>query len=572
MFMSVCAVAFCLQLPLSANKSSESCSSSSSSSSYQKSPYGSWTPLNNQPTFLNAGASYQLLLTDGSVLVLDSGGDANLTNTYPDVWKLTPDAFGSYVNGTWSQLANLPAIPAYINWPIQYACHSDPNEPNQTQYAPASFASAVLADGRVVFAGGENNGLNATEQVNTNMCAIYDPVTDTWTALNPPPFIIDQQTDPAIQDPPRATWAPNAIGDAASVILEDGTFMLCPKMTNQCAYLNPKTLEWTEVGTRTNPGMNDEQFLVLLPNGKVLTTECYNGQYFAPEIYGSFPANLTNSLLYNPKTKSWSSAGSTIQPLTDPDLGEVGPAVLMPDGKVVVFGGTTTGQNVLFDSKTETWSVTRPFPVGPGEEGQLTCADSAAALLPNGNVLVVAGPYAFSPPPHFFQFTYDTHELIEQLPYPDAENIVSVAVEMLVLPTGQIMVTSGTTDVEIYTPDDKSYKADWAPVIHDAPKKVHAGKTYKIKGIRFNGMSQGASYGDNYQSATNYPLVRITNKKTGHVFYCRTHDHSYMGVASNKDVHTYFDVPDDIEHGKSKLEVVTNGIPSKPVTINVTSH
>ncbi|HWE24570.1 MAG TPA: hypothetical protein VG496_11600, partial [Myxococcales bacterium] len=62
-----------------------------------------WTPLTNQPTFLADGAANPILLTDGTVLVQDAG--------FPDWWKLTPDASGSYVNGTWSQVASLPALP-----------------------------------------------------------------------------------------------------------------------------------------------------------------------------------------------------------------------------------------------------------------------------------------------------------------------------------------------------------------------------------------------------------------------------------------------------------------------------
>lgn len=42
-----------------------------------------------------------------------------------------------------------------------------------------------------------------------------------------------------------------------------------------------------------------------------------------------------------------------------------------------------------------------------------------------------------------------------------------------------------------------------------------------------------------------------------------------MGVASNKKVHTFFDVPANIESGESKFEVVANGIPSKPKKIVV---
>jgi len=72
------------------------------------------------------------------------------------------------------------------------------------------------------------------------------------------------------------------------------------------------------------------------------------------------------------------------------------------------------------------------------------------------------------------------------------------------------------------------------------------------------------------QTATNYPLVRITNNSTHHVFYARTHDHSTMGVATGTaTVSTNFDVPGLIETGASTLQVVANGIPSAAVAITV---
>jgi hypothetical protein len=82
-------------------------------------------------------------------------------------------------------------------------------------------------------------------------------------------------------------------------------------------------------------------------------------------------------------------------------------------------------------------------------------------------------------------------------------------------------------------------------------------------------MSQAAAYGDDQQSATNYPLVRITNNATGHVFYSRTHDHSSMAVAFGGRVSTNFDVPATQELGPSTLVVVANGIPSDPVAVTV---
>jgi len=140
---------------------------------------------------------------------------------------------------------------------------------------------------------------------------------------------------------------------------------------------------------------------------------------------------------------------------------------------------------------------------------------------------------------------------------------------MLTLPNGQVIYTDGSKDVEIYTPIG-SPQPSWAPTITSAPTSVTRGTSYQIKGTQFNGLSQAEGYGDDSAAATNYPLVRITNQGTGHVFYARTHNHSSMGVATGtRAVSTSFDVPAGAETGASNLEVVANGIASNPVTVTV---
>jgi len=112
--------------------------------------------------------------------------------------------------------------------------------------------------------------------------------------------------------------------------------------------------------------------------------------------------------------------------------------------------------------------------------------------------------------------------------------------------------------------------ASWAPKITKFPASVTRGSTYKISGKQFNGLSQANAFGDEDETATNYPLVRITNHATHHVFYAKTHDHSTMAVATgNAVVSTNFDVPAGMETGASSLVVVANGIPSKAVSITV---
>ncbi len=531
---------------------------SSSSTSSSGSKLGFWQPLVNQPDFVSfedenseepfpGGALNPLLLTDGSILVQNNGYWAT-----GEIWKLTPDVYGSYVNGTWSQLASLP-----------------------DGYIPTYFTSAVLADGRVIFLGGEYTGTTFDFTL-TNKGAIYDPVTNIWTSIEGPAFF--QNFYP--------TWFDNnslhPVGDGASVVLHDGTFMINDKMSLQSALWNPKKNflpVWTETGTATKQYMNTEEGWTLLPSGEVLTINCYK-EYKINNDTGfetfPYPFDLTQSEIYNPKTGEWSYGGSTIFPLSDtatlsnkgvPDEFEMGPAVLRPDGTVFCAG--SNGNTAIYDSNKQKWHQGPRLPSYPSPEYQLGIHDGPGALLPNGNVLFAASPLkpAYSPPLHFFVF--DGATLTEQPTIPRAVIDPAYICNMLVLPTGQILLVDSSNDVEIYTPDDKSYDPSWAPVIEEAPKKIRTGKTYKIEGIRFNGMSQGAFYGDDFQMATNYPLVRITNDKTGYVYYLRTHDHSYMGVASDRKVHTSFDVPENVPSGSYKLEVVANGIPSKPVTVRV---
>ena len=144
---------------------------------------------------------------------------------------------------------------------------------------------------------------------------------------------------------------------------------------------------------------------------------------------------------------------------------------------------------------------------------------------------------------------------------------------MLLLPTGQILFTDLSNDVEIYTPTITEHherlKRRIAPLIFFAPHEIKPGRSYEISGIRFNGVTQGAAFGDDEQMATNFPLVRITNLKTHHVFYSRTHDHSSMAVASDAEVSTHVEISKTQERGPSLLEVVANGVASEPFFVVV---
>jgi hypothetical protein len=71
--------------------------------------------------------------------------------------------------------------------------------------------------------------------------------------------------------------------------------------------------------------------------------------------------------------------------------------------------------------------------------------------------------------------------------------------------------------------------------------------------------------------ATNYPIVQLTSSTTGAVTYCRTQDHSTMGIQTGAVVHsTSFTVPAGTGLGAAELRVIANGIASAPVSVAVT--
>jgi hypothetical protein len=108
-----------------------------------------------------------------------------------------------------------------------------------------------------------------------------------------------------------------------------------------------------------------------------------------------------------------------------------------------------------------------------------------------------------------------------------------------------------------------------APYDIRVPDRLRPGSTYTVAGRLLNGVSQGAMEGDDWQMATNYPLLRITNTASGHVYYSRTSGFSTMAVANRNLATASFEVPAAQEKGPSTLEVVTNGVASAPVSVTI---
>ncbi len=467
--------------------------------SSQAPPTATWTKLKNQPTF-NTDSAVQL--TDGTVMM----HQYNSTNW----WRLTPDLSGNYANGTWTQLASMPA-----------------------GYEPLYFAAAVMIDGQVLVEGGEYNNLSQDE---TNKGAIYNPTTNTWTNVAPP-----------------AGWS--TIGDSPSVVLPDGTFMMGQggQPSEKQVTFDETTLTWTAItGSGKADGFSEEGF-ALLPDGNVLTVDCEDG---------------TNSEIYNPSTEKWTTAGSTIVSLPNSGgLGivpEMGPLMQRPDGSVVAFGATTNTS--IYSTTSGTWTKGPVFPSGDD------IADGNAAILPDGNILVYTSPGVFSGTGTFYEFSFPGNTFTVAPATATSGTLESWDARMLLLPTGQVMWMASdnkTKDVEVYT-STGTINSAWRPTITSVPSSLTPGSSYAISGTQFNGLAAGTAYGDDAQMASSYPLVRIENAATKHIFYARTHNHSTMGIATGTAiVSTTFDVPTTIETGKSAIFVVANGIASAPKVVTI---
>lgn len=486
-----------------------------------------FTTLVNQPP----EAGYlSLLLTDGSVM-MQSLNDASV------FYRLTPDPNGSYVAGTWSRLSSPPP-----------------------GYAPYASSEVVLADGRVLFVGGEYNQNQYVEPFApsglTNMSAVYDPVTDHWTMISPPPGVA-------------------YIGDVASVVLPDGSYLFGDKLGRDMWRLDPSSLTWSSVPSVGKTDDFAEEGWTLLPGGTIFTIDVgipphaehfdlVTGRWYSDRntpvgltsptgtpggwTYGPAPVEVVGGITYGP-----GSAGTYYPP------GEVGPALLLPDGTVFATGSAEGGNVAHTALYTPGTTPADPgvFNAGPDFGTGDDAGDASAALLPSGHVLIATLSGRF--------YEYDGAMLTVTGTL--STHGGNVEYFLLPLPSGQVLVTGRET--QIYAGNGSANPA-WAPAITLAPGTVTRGSTYVISGTQFNGLSQAAAVGDEFNAATNYPLVRITNAASGHVVYARTHDHSTMGVATgNTLVSTMFDVPAHTESGASSLVVVANGIASAPVSVNV---
>ena len=465
------------------------------------------------------------LLTDGSVLMQECLFGYGTRRW----WKLVPDQNGSYLSGTWHRVHDANVGRKY-------------------------FASAILADGRLLVCGGEYSdasGVNAQDETNTS--EIYDPVANTWTQIGPP------------KDGNGTNWP--EIGDAACALLADGRFLMGNASDSQTAIFDPAAGTWALTGVKNR--LSSEETWVLLTNGWVITANCFG-----------HPASERFNLANNGWTVDANipNAADVVEDASK----EVGPGVLLPDGRAFYVGAT--GKTVLYTPPAGngqgTWTAGPGLPKsGTQDQG---AKDGPGCLLVTGNVLFSIAPVNNRSGDYLSPSTFLEFDGAAATPSgnPPNSNHPTYVGRMLLLPTGDVMFArEDDSSFYAYTQYGSPQNA-WRPVIQACPHTFIGGATIQVAGLRFNGFSQAVGYGDDSTAATNYPLVRIKNDQTGHVRYCRTFGHTTldaagnpitaMGVATGASViTTNVAVPADLEHGASELFVVANGIESLPFKVTV---
>lgn len=386
------------------------------------------------------------------------------------------------------------------------------------------FSSQVLKDGRVYVSGGEYGTGGSSSEV-------YDPTTNIWTAAPAPGGFIS---------------------DANSEILEDGRILqaLVNGTLKGNKIYNPQTN--TYGAGPSCLGIHNESTWLKLPDNSILMVD----------------RGSRNSERFIPSLNKWVADAVVPVDLFDPFGLETGAALLLPDGRAFFIGslGHTAYYTPTGNNSPGAWAAGPDIPKGLGQ------TDAPAAMMVNSHILLTAAPKptafnVFAQPTSFFDFNYKTNKFTQISTPAGALNspVPCYVTMMLDLPDGTVLCSyQDSTKYYVFKPTGPVLTAA-RPVIKKIIKNAGMA-SYSITGTLFNGISQGANYGDDWQMNTNYPIVRLTDVSNSKVYYAKSYNWNSTGVrrAGLKDT-AQFALPAGLPPKTYSLEVVANGIASLPV-------
>lgn len=475
-----------------------------------------WTPLANPAP---GGVGLMLLLSDGTVLAASRTTDpaeVPLSSGSRIWYRLTPDIHNSYVNGIWTTL-------------------------NPMRDTRLWYSSVVLTDGRVLVAGAEYGTGGSTAE-------IYDPASGQWTVI-PAPGV--------------------ALSDSVAKILRDGRVLVGPASGGITRIYDPVTNAWSAGPTPQASANLNEVTWLKLPDDSILTV----------------PTNSQVSQRLLQTTNLWITDGNVGVNLYSSVGSEIGGALLLPNGKALFLGGdnTTALYTPSGNNNPGSWVQGPNIPNVRNSSGTFVPAgapDAGAAMMVNGRILCAFSPQMFAnptPPPANIFPTPTSFAIYDPVansfatingPTGATVNVPAYQNLMLVLPDGTVLYANWGNQLYTYAPDTAP-----APLAAGKPTitgiTANSNGSYHLTGTKLNGISEGASYGDDAQMDSNYPIVRLT-ASNGDVLYARTLFWSSTGVSTgNTPVSTEFTLPGSVFLGGGdtySLVVVANGISSDPVS------
>jgi hypothetical protein len=354
------------------------------------------------------------------------------------VLLVSPGATQTAGSGSWTSMGSLPFFPTAMHLlptgkvlffggdtqgspagsPATTAMAWDPATGQTSTLAPPGYdlfcaGHSYLADGRLLFTGG-----HIANFIGLANATAYDATANRWTPLanmnagrwyptnttlpSGDVLVVSGQTDttvgvdtlPQVFDAAAGTWRDLSSAQLAldlyprmHVAPNGKVFNSGPSATTR--YLDTGgTGAWTVVANR-GAGYRDYASSVMYDTGKIL---------FAGG--GDPPTGATEAIDLNSSSPSWRTVGSMATPRRHHN------ATLLPDGKVLVTGGTSgsgfndTSRPVfaaeMWDPATERWTTLASQTVG-------RFYHSVALLLPDGRVMSAGGNghpevEVFSPP------------------------------------------------------------------------------------------------------------------------------------------------------------------------------
>jgi hypothetical protein len=247
---------------------------------------------------------------------------------------------------------------------------------------------------------------------------------------------------------------------------------------------------------------------------------------------------------------------------------EQGAAVRLCDGRIFVIGagaGTPlVAHTALYNPSTNTWSA------GPDIPNNYLADDAPATVMPNCHVLLAANASHFTQPTQLFDYNPATNgfasvatpagNLTNQL-----NSVPAYVTRLLMLPTGQVLLSTGYNQLWVYTPDG-SPDPQLRPVVNQV--SYTGGGIFHLTGRRITGQSAGGSYGDDAESDQNYPIIRL--QRGSAVYYAKTSNWSSTDVGTGTTlINTDFCVKPGTPTGNYAMVLSAAGVQSYPVAVNI---